>query len=87
MSEAGPLGSDASNPLDAHGQAALVLVESLIHVLIQRCVLTLDEAIAVLDLALDSQKVIYDDAPSLRAEGAIALLSSIMASLETDLPK
>lgn len=36
---------------DAHGQAAMILVESLIHVLVEKALLTNDEAVNVIETA------------------------------------
>lgn len=38
---------------DSHGRAALLLVESLIHELVAKAVLTLGEAIDIIDIAID----------------------------------
>ena len=45
--------SDASN---SHGRAALLLVESLIHSLVEKAVLTRAEAIEVIDVAIDVEE-------------------------------
>ena len=69
---------------DAHGQAALLLVESLIHGLMERSVLSVGEAIDIVETA-DSVQV---DA-AIEADGhgeplwrGHALLSAIAASLK-----
>ena len=79
-----PEGSPVSP--DAHGQAALLLVESLIHGLCEESVLSADEAVEIAERAVSVQS---DHAES--ADGAAApmwrshaLLSSIAASLRTD---
>ena len=87
MSDAPKLGPDRSSEPDAHAQAALVLVESLIHILNERCVLTVQETVAVLELAADTQLRIYEDTPSAAAARATTLLNCILRSLENDLPK
>ncbi len=73
---------------DAHGRAALILVESLIHGLIARSVLTVADGVWVMELALDAQLAIIEDAasptPSMRE--AATRLGDLMASLRIDLP-
>lgn len=73
-------------PADPHGQAALLLVESLIHGLCENATLTLDEAIEIAERAVDVQA---DRAEA--ADGAAAplwqsheLLLAITASLRID---
>jgi hypothetical protein len=73
------------NP-DAHGQAALLLVESLIHSLIARSVIGLEDAIDVLTVALDVRMEMATD----HGEGddttdkSLTLLSAIRDSLTRD---
>jgi len=73
---------------DAHGRAALLLVESLIHGLTARSVLSVAEAVSIMEIALDAQIAITEDAaeptPSMRR--ATTLLSSLVESLRIDLP-
>lgn len=45
---------------DAHGEAALLLVESLIHGLIERSVLSPAQAVEVIDIAADASVEIAD---------------------------
>lgn len=71
---------------DAHGQAALVLVESLIHGLCEKAILSTDEAIEILERAIDVQ---LDRAEAAGIEAASswqshALLLSILNSLRID---
>ncbi|UUL83800.1 hypothetical protein [Sphingomonas qomolangmaensis] len=71
---------------DGHGQAALLLAESLIHGLCEKSVLTNLEAIEIVDRAVDVQ---FDLAEAADGAGAPmwrshALLSSIATSLRTD---
>jgi hypothetical protein len=58
---------------DPYGQAALLLVESLIHGLVDRSVLTLAEAVDVVTVALDVK------------DKSMELLDSIRVSLSNDL--
>jgi hypothetical protein len=71
---------------DAHGEAALLLVESLIHGLVARSVLSVDEAIALVAVAMDARAEIVAERGG-RDEAqdrAFALLSAIGASLAFD---
>jgi hypothetical protein len=74
---------------DAHGRAALLLVESLIHGLTAHGVLSSTEALEIMEIALDAQVAIADDigrpTPSMRR--ATSLLSSIVESMKTELPR
>jgi hypothetical protein len=45
---------------DAHGEAALLLVESLIHALIERSVLSTAQAVEIIDIAADASLEIAD---------------------------
>lgn len=71
---------------DAKGQAALVLVESLIHGLCEKAVLDTGEAMDIVDRAIDVQldhvEAGGDDAASMRKSHA--LLLSIANSLGID---
>jgi hypothetical protein len=70
---------------DAHGEAAMLLVESLIHGLVARSVLSLDEAIALVAVAIDARVEIVADRGEHEAQDrALALLSAIRASLAID---
>lgn len=71
---------------DPHGQAALLLVESLIHGLLARSVISVDEAVSIVEAA-DSVQV--DIAEAADGAGAPmwrshALLSAIATSLKLD---
>lgn len=71
---------------DAHGHAALLLVESLIHGLRERSILNRDEAIEVVETAIDVQADIADAADGAGAtmRQAQALLLAIAESLRRD---
>lgn len=82
------LGSTADLGTDAHGHAALLLVESLIHGLIAQEIITVADAIDIVDIAID---VKADDGvdqglspASLRK--SLGLLETIGNSLSHDLP-
>jgi len=72
---------------DAHGQAAMLLVESLIHGLVARSVLSVSEAIEIVDIATEAKLEIAEDlggAPS-PMRSSITLLTSISKSLSGDI--
>jgi hypothetical protein len=71
---------------DAHGQAAMLLVESLIHALIARSVISVGEAIEIVDVAADVKREIaadLGDSPATMSK-SLSLLASISASLKQD---
>jgi hypothetical protein len=73
---------------DSHGQAALLLVETLIHGLVARSVLTTPEAVSILQDAFDVQLAAVDEAaPSASTTHTLALLSLLLESLKLDLPR
>ena len=78
----------AAHGPDAHGQAALLLVESLIHGLLQRRLITVADAVEVVDVAaevkLDIAGDLGDSPANLRK--SLALLAAIGASLRGDVP-
>ena len=74
---------------DAHGQAAMLLVESLLHALVARSVLTLEDAIEVVTVATEvKEEVAYHlgDTPETMRK-SVNLLSAVARSLSHDLPK
>jgi hypothetical protein len=83
-----PVDTEDSPPIDGHGRAALLLVESLIHGLAERSILTVAEAVSIMETALDAQIAITDDAarPTSSMRQAGALLSALVESLRIDLP-
>ncbi|WP_379071643.1 hypothetical protein ACFJIU_12130 [Mesorhizobium sp. UC74_2] len=73
---------------DAHGQAALLLVESLIHALIAGSVITVQEAVEVVETAADVKQEIAEslgDSPD-RLGQSLTLLQTISDSLKQDVP-
>lgn len=73
-------------PSDAHGQAALLLVESLLHGLCENSTLSAADAIEIVDRAVDVQ---FDQAEAADGAGASmwqshSLLSAIAKSLSFD---
>lgn len=71
---------------DAHGQAALLLIESLIHSLVDKAMLTNAEAIVVIETAQDVKvEVATSDGESVRRiQESLDLLSKMAASFEAD---
>lgn len=74
---------------DAHGQAALLLVESLLHGLIAHSALTVKQAIEIVEIAADVKQDHVDaaESPAASATEALRLLNAIGASLVHDLPR
>ena len=71
---------------DAHGQAAMLLVESLIHGLIARSVITVADAIEIVEVAADVKMEIgadRGDSPETMRR-SLNLLSAITDSLRPD---
>jgi len=71
---------------DPYGHAALLLVESLLHGLIEKSVLTAQEALAIVERAAE---VKAENAPDLgdspeALEKSLALINAIAASLRHD---
>jgi len=77
---------DDLHQVDGHGRAALVLVESLIHGLAERSLLSVNEAIEIMEVALEAQVELADDArpPSRSMEHAAALLAALVVSLQSE---
>lgn len=73
---------------DAHGQAAMLLVESLLHGLIAKSVINVGDAIEIVAIALEvKQEVAHGlgDTPAVMAK-SLQLLESIQSSLRSDWP-
>jgi hypothetical protein len=73
----------ANKVADAHGHAALMLVESLVHNLIERSVISVDEALDIVATAIDATKELTEDSPipPIELERSISLLTAIRQSL------
>lgn len=81
-------GPTAAREPDAHGQAALFLVESLIHVLIERSVISVASAADAIETAIEVKHDIglqLGDSPATLAK-SLKLLEAISASIQRDLP-
>lgn len=69
---------------DAHGQAAMLLVESLLHALIARAVINVEEAIEIVDTAAEVKAEVaadLGDSPQTMRH-SLALLEAISRSLK-----
>lgn len=72
---------------DAHGQAALLLAESLIHSLIARSVISVEDAVEIVTVAVDAAEEIAGDlgnAP-VTLQKSPTILKAIGQSLSHDL--
>lgn len=67
---------------DAHGQAAYLLIESLIHGLIAQSTITLDAAIDIVDVAAEVKTELGD--PQETTPTSLGLLEGLAGSLRTD---
>ena len=73
---------------DAHGQAAMLLTESLVHGLIARSVITVADAIGIVEVAAEVKEEVaaeLGDSPA-TMQKSLALLDAIKISLKNDLP-
>ncbi|WP_426265465.1 hypothetical protein [Sphingomonas sp. PWP1-2] len=72
---------------DAHGQAAMLLVESMIHGLIARSVIKLEDAVDMVTVAIDVKMEIAADLGDSHdtMDKSLGLLSAIRDSLSNDL--
>ncbi|MEG3086246.1 hypothetical protein [Sphingomonas sp. PB4P5] len=73
---------------DARGQAAMLLVESLIHALVARSVIGLSDAVEIIAIAADTQRQMDDETrhASDPTASSLTLLEAIGSSLANDLP-
>lgn len=85
------ISNDNMNPApidgpDAHGQAALLLVESLVHGLIARQVITYADAVEIVDVAAEVRSDIAGDLGEAPADlvKSVSLLNAISSSLRWD---
>lgn len=81
-----PIGSRGT---DAHGRAAMLLVETLIHVLIARSILTVADAVELVDDAVDVSRAIALEVGdhSQANDASVTLLMAISRSLRADLQR
>lgn len=80
--------ADAVHGPDAHGQAAMLLVESLIHSLIAGGVITVAAAVEIVDDATEVKTDIAGDLGDSPANlrKSLGLLKAISVSLSRDIP-
>lgn len=86
--DAASLESDFRGP-DAHGQAAMLLVESLIHGLIARSLLTPADAVEIVEIATEVKEDIaasLGDSPATLRK-SLDLLEAVGNSLKGDVPR
>lgn len=71
---------------DAHGQAALLLAESILHALVESKTLTLDAALSVIETTCEVKVEVAEQAGESkgRMEASLALLQAISASFAVD---
>ena len=71
---------------DAHGQAALILTESLLHALVETAVISNADAVGVIRTAAEVKVEVAEaaDESKARMEESLALLSRMAASFEVD---
>lgn len=79
-------GNGALRDGDAQGQAALLLVESLIHSLIARSLISVEDAIEIVAVATDAATEIDGDLhnPSAAPRTSLTMLKAISQSLSHD---
>lgn len=73
---------------DAHGQAAILLVESLIHGLVARSIISVADAVEIVGVAAEVKEEVgadLGDSPE-TMEKSLTILGAIQASLSLDLP-
>lgn len=73
---------------DAHGQAAMLLVESLIHGLVARSVISIADAVEIVGVAAEVKEEVaaeMGDSPA-TMERSLAILGAVGASLAIDRP-
>jgi hypothetical protein len=80
-------GSNTACLAGADGRAALLLVESLIHLLIARSIIRVEDALEIVSVAMDAQKELDADPRDPPAQlSAATLIEAIGASIAYDLP-
>jgi hypothetical protein len=77
---------ELKNEPDAHGQAALLLTESLIHMLVDSQILSLRQALEVIQIAAEVKSEVAAAAGESndRMNASLALLRGISRSFESD---
>jgi hypothetical protein len=74
---------------DAHGQAALLLAESMLHMLVERSIISVADAVAVVQTAAEVKVQVAAELGESkeRMQASIDLLFRISDSFATDLPE
>lgn len=72
---------------DAYAQAALMVVESVIHGLAARGVLTIADAIDILEIAHGAQVEVAEEAGTVPPRQAAELIRRMIFSLQADLAR
>ena len=82
----GKIGPSPINEPDAHGQAALLLTESLLHALVENATLSNADAIGVIRTAVEVKVEVASAAHESKARmgESLTLLSRMAASFEVD---
>ena len=71
---------------DPHGQAAMLLIESLIHGLVARSVISVEDAVEIVDVAAEVDQQVgieLGDSPA-HLRRSLTLLGTISSSLKSD---
>ena len=76
----------ASSAADPHGQAAILLTETLIHALITRRIIDVAEAVEIVESAAEVGAAVTSDGVVATDVSATGILTAIAASLRLDLP-
>ena len=71
---------------DPHGQAALLIAESLIHVLVERSVLSVEDVVSALQTAVEVKTDTAVLEPQATANASLDLIFRILDSIGIDLP-
>ncbi len=71
---------------DAHGQAALLLAESILHALVETQALTVEAALSVIETTCEVKREVAEQTGESngRMQESLALLENISASLAVD---
>jgi hypothetical protein len=84
--------ADAATMLDGpdpHGQAAMLLTESLLHGLIARQVISVPDAIEIVEIATDAKEEVAEELQESPAKmrKSLSILNAVARSLAIDLPQ
>ncbi|WP_116091827.1 hypothetical protein [Sphingomonas crusticola] len=81
--------SEAQREPDAHGQSAMLLVESLIHGLVARSSISVEDAVEIVSVAIDAKEATGAELGDTQAtlEKSLHILGAVRASLSLDLSR